>query len=230
MDVRVGKEPKPITTGVILKFNKVFNVMFEWFSNDHERILSVWWENHDEDPLSCFGSLTASNVRRWLKYYQLVTVEVEKQPLAKPDGVRKNRTLRIVRPTKRGFQAYECGKILEVKAGYSEQSYRIGIGKPYTYWSEIERIAEVIWEKNRIARTRRDKWYPDLREYYLDNLLDKKEDEALKMIHAWAFAKAFSWNINHRKHRVKIFQPLPRGCVPLDLGEGQKRLFDFQRN
>lgn len=224
IDVCVGEEPKPISYGTLLYFNKAFNAMFEYFSEGHERIVTVHFENHPEDPLTTFGSLTISNVRRWLKYYQLVTVEEKKEPLPNPDSFRKNRTLRIIKPTKRGFMAYENGVVIKVKHGssYYQEEHKLGIGKPYSYWEKFESVAETIWKKQKIAMTRRGKWHPDLKDFYVSTLLDQKTKEALNKLEEWASAKAFDWNINHRKRpKIKVFAPKSDAELP----KGQARLF-----
>jgi len=229
MDVCVGEQPKPIGSGAVMAFNKVFQKMFEYFGS-HERIVTVHFENHEEDPLTCFGSLTVSCVRRWLEYCQLITVQVQKQALdqaSQVEGFRKNRTLRIMKPTKRGFEAYENGQIITIQQGssYYQKERKLGIGKPYTFWDKIEEIAEAIWVKHKIAMSRRAKWHPELKKFHLNNLLDKKTDEALNMLQAWASAKAFDWNINHKRNRrVKIFTRVPEG-VEISLPTGQQRLF-----
>lgn len=41
--------------------------------------MHVFHALHEEDPLSSFGSLTVSNVRRWLEYYQLITVKKDRE-------------------------------------------------------------------------------------------------------------------------------------------------------
>jgi len=106
--------------------------MFKHFSAGNEEIVSIWMEHDADNPLSVFGDWTVSHVRRWLKFNQLITVEERKEPLEKPDGFRKNRTLRIIRPTKIGFFAYEHGKLIEVDAG---RDFRVGIGLSYSYWN-----------------------------------------------------------------------------------------------
>lgn len=202
MDVRVGKKPNPLSIGTIMRLPKVFNRMFEWFHQEHPRIVTVHFESHEEDPLSCFGSLTVSQIRRWLAYYQLVTVEEVKEPLPEPDDFRKNRIMRIMKPTKRGFYAYESGLLLEVKTGYKK--YVVGVGSPYTSWDEVFRVADAIWNKAKISASRQGKWYMELKKFHLENLLDKKTEEALSLIHSWASEKAWDWNTNHKRRRRGI--------------------------
>lgn len=84
MNVCVGERPKPVGRGALRDFNELFMAMFRYFSENHERIVTMWHENHEEDPLGSFGSLAVASVRRWLKYYQLVTVEkqTESDPIS----------------------------------------------------------------------------------------------------------------------------------------------------
>ena len=207
MDVCVGERPKPVSRGALEDFNAVFLTMFEYFQG-HERIVTVWHENHEEDPLARFGSLTVASVRRWLKYNQLVTVEKEKESLDEPNWRGSlHRNITIIRPTKRGQQAYEDGLVIKVDWGseYHLESVSVGIGKPYPESAtKIYDVATDIWHKAKISMSRQGKWWSERRGYYLENLLDKKTDEALKMIHAWAGAKAWDWNVNHRRRRPRI--------------------------
>ena len=232
MDLLIGEEPKPISYGSLYNFNKVFRAMFKWFSEGNEDIVSIWMESNPRDPLS-LSSLTISNVRRWLRYYQLITVKTVKEPLPEPDGFRKNRTKRIIKPTKLGFIAYDQGKVLQVKAGSVSYNtaYKVGIGLAFSYWDKLESLGMELWKRERISQSRRWKWHSELREFFVYHLLDREAIEAKSLLHAWAFKKAADWNREHPRGRSRrksrILEPpryLESGEVILE--NGQQILLD----
>lgn len=254
IDVCVGERPKGVSRGTLEEFNGVFLKMFEHFQS-HKRIVTVFHDSHKEDPLTVFGSLTVSQVRKWLKYHQLVTVkkeretyEVKRKPCfgkfkqdtscsllskysswcadeedcikasSNPEEFEntKTRNINIIRPTKRGFLAYENGLVIQVDWGSPVQ---VGLGKPYPERArKLHDLAGLIWKKAKISQSRQAKWWSDLHQFCI-GLLGLKTDEASRRLHSWASAKAWEWNVNHRR-RLGI----KSACYSLP--ETQRRLFE----
>jgi len=228
LELTVGERPKPVSYGTFKNFNKLFLELFEYFM-EHEQLRYVQFQAWDS-PLSSFGYLEISQARRWLKYYQLITVEHIKEPLEEPYGPFKNRTVWILKPTKIGFFAYEHGKVIGLDV--YDDTYRVGIGKPYTTYDELYGLAMAIWEYHRIAKTLREKWGYEVREMY-EKLLDKTGVEAKEAVREWATQKAFEWNRKHprkfrfqRKIKNPIINPMTGEIV---LEKGQKTIFDFSK-
>jgi len=223
-DLRVGQKPKPATYTALYEFNKAFLEMFSQFRScepGSRRVVMVWMESRG--PLSSFGSLTLTHLRNWLRYYQLVTVEKQVEPLPEPNGPFKNRTKWIVEPTVRGWNAYENGMILELDCGV--KTFSLGIGKPYTTWERIFAIVSTVWNQQKIARSRQDQWYQEVKSLY-EQLLDKTSSQAERLARDWALEKALNWN--RKKKRIiknaikKPAKDVLTGEIPLP--KGQKTL------
>jgi len=194
-DLRVGERPKPASYGTLYDFNKVFLQMFNYFEQEHDAIEVIWLE---QTPLG-WGNLTLSQVRNWLKYHQLISVEKFKEPLPEPNGPFKNRTKYILKPTKHGYQAYVNGWLIELDV--ANETFKVGVGKPYPTWDALYGLATVVWQRHGISMSRQEKWFSELKEKYL-SMLDRAAEEAVKEIKEWSTHKAQKWNRN-RKVRVK---------------------------
>ena len=233
-EVTVGDKPKSVSWGTLEDFNKVFTAMFKYFSEGHEAVKTIWMEQCEAETLNVFSNLEIGQVRNWLKYYQLVTVEKIVEPLGKPirlydDKLKTTRTEYIIKPTARGFYAYENCQVITVDVGTVQ--YKVGIGKNMTYWDEVYGLAEAIWKKHQIAISRREKWYSELKEKYLKDCLDKYRVEATRIIGEWAADKAFQWNKAHKKgwrRKARIKNPVMNeatGEILLDIGQGMLENF-----
>ena len=230
LKLTVGERPKPVSYGTFKNFNSFFLRLFEHFMEHGElryEPFAMWSSGN-----SLFNHLEVTQCRRWLKYYQLITVEHIKKPIPEEEryGPFKNRSIWILKPTKLGFHAYEHGKLIELDV--YEDTYRVGIGKPYTTYDELYGLAMAIWEYHRIAKTRREKWGYEVREMY-EKLVDKTGEEAREAVREWATRKAVEWNKKHpRKFRFRrriknpIVNPVTGEIV---LEKGQKTIFDFSK-
>lgn len=220
-DVRVGQKPKPVTTNALHDFNRAFLEIFQEFKAG--KPVTYSWLHPGSGPLEHFGSLTVTHLRNWLKYYQLVDAEKIVERLEKPDGPWKNRTTWLLKPTVRGFNAYEMGAIIEIDCGNMDT--RLGIGKPFTTFERMFSLATAVWNQQKIARSRQGEWYRELVAFY-EELLDVPGNEAEIKLRDWAYEKASDWN--RRKKRI-VKNAIKKPAVNMATGEillpkGQKTL------
>jgi hypothetical protein len=184
IELQVGEKPPDLYSSTLLAFNDAFLRMFEAFEkNPKGRAILTFHGKHEESMgldgygENSFGYLLLSKVWKTLAYNQMVTTKKQRESYEEY-GQQKKRTLTIVEPTSLGIYVYENGQLLTVYQRWTEQEIKIGIGKPYTthreLWERIERMAKI----GGVAKTRIEKWRYEFKSYCVENLLDKKRDEA----------------------------------------------------
>jgi hypothetical protein len=205
LDLGIGAKPTYLSAKMACEFNQVFLALFEAFSLKKKVVCT---SGFGFENLNCpmVGFVASSRIRKWLQFWQLVTVTQEKQ-----DG---NKYF-VIEPTKIGWDAYDKGAILQIDVN-GTNSIGIGAGKPYAVfyalWTEIDQEAHVYLTKATTAN-----WEYEFEKQYLASwigmTLDKAKPEIIKWLHGRIEASP-----KRKKFAKKV--------VTVD--KAQRALFEFQ--
>jgi len=175
LELGVGTKPTYLSARMACQFNQVFLSMFEAFALK-KRVVCTSGFGFENLNCPMVGFVASSRIRKWLQFWQLITVTQEKQ-----DG---NKYF-VIQPTKIGWDAYGKGAILQIDVN-GTNSIGMGVGKLYgvfdTLWKEIDQEANVYLTKATTAN-----WEYEFEKQYLASwigmTLDKAKPEITKWLH-----------------------------------------------
>jgi hypothetical protein len=175
LDLGVGAKPTYLSARMACQFNQVFLSMFEAFTLK-ERVVCTSGFGFENLNCPMIGFVASSRIRKWLQFWQLITVTQEKQ-----DGNKYY----VIEATKIGWDSYEKGAILQIDVN-GTNSIGIGVGKPYgvfdTLWKEIDQEADIY-----LTKATRANWEYEFEKQYLASwigiTLDNAKPEITKWLH-----------------------------------------------
>ena len=175
LDLGVGAKPTYLSARMACQFNQVFLSMFEAFTLK-ERVVCTSGFGFENLNCPMIGFVASSRIRKWLQFWQLITVTQEKQ-----DGNKYY----VIEATKIGWDSYEKGAILQIDVN-GTNAIGIGVGKPYgvfdALWKGIDQEANVYLTKATTAN-----WEYEFEKQYLASwigmTLDKAKPEITKWLH-----------------------------------------------
>ena len=176
METAVGKKPSALTPRIFTEFNQIFLELYGEF--EKKKVYEYQTSNYESKGVLRHGDFTLGKVRNWLAYHQLIVV----QKLQEPNKEGKMRTVWQLGPTKLGKQACEHGAVIEVEA---HQKTQVGIGKMYPDFDKLWKMCLTQAENDGVARTRREQWEWQFRDFFILKLAATREEHAK--------AEAMSW-------------------------------------
>lgn len=179
IELGVGKKPPILSPNQLLDFNEIYLTMFNAFATKPRISLTYnnteSWDGQsvhlDDGGLNKFGMLSVSRIRKNLEYFQLIKSHKEQSE-------RKPKTRTILEPTKLGYEVLEQGRLFEMQILWENSTANVGLGKPYPTFNEMWNKIEKMFLVAQIAKTRREKWFFEFREYYRKHLLSKQRPAA----------------------------------------------------
>lgn len=172
------------------------------------------WDSTDS-IIHTHSTMAVSRIAQWLAYFGIVNHRTEKAKCKPEDS--KATLYHILTAGLRMREAYEKGELLKVSRSYSDPQV-IGIGKPYSSYSETSRWLQDTYDQHKVAQWRRSKWYGDFNRLYNENLAKPKE-EMQKLMVSWLYQMIGSIPMRGKKaltrerayiaeqQRISLFKP-----------------------
>jgi hypothetical protein len=180
----VGKEPSGLWQGECQEINEIFVDLYRHFEQ-HE---SYRFAFKEWDPTQTHSNMNINRISKWLARYNLIIREECREP-NKDDG--KQSIVRYLKPTEYGQKVLVEGGEFSISCSYSSPII-VGLGKPYALKREVEEWLDSQYNINKVAKSRRAKWWSEYNSLCY-HLLNKRKEDFMVEMRKWLADKLGSY-------------------------------------